>query len=197
MPPNKHQFCAPTSLGVSAIYSQDTLCKGWTSTGWSDLGVSHMVSPPRGHLAARVVSFCFSHSQWPLCSVAVVLWLPSTGPVLWFLLPLGALRWNWLQSQKPGLSTGWWLHFWVGGLSLWLRSTRIYQPQAALKGPESEGAALVRHFSLSWVKVIFCRKVVWTCRGMALVVTLLVSSTAAKNLSSWLWLLLPNQRLSH
>lgn len=45
----------------------------------------------------------------------------------------------------------------------------------------------VRRFSLSRMKVIFRGKVVWSFRGLALVATLLFSSTAAKHFSTWLW----------
>ncbi len=74
-----------------------------------------------------------------------------------------------------------------GKASLWLRSTRISQSRAAFSGPEFGGDGLVLRFSPSQMNVVFRGKVVWAFRGIALVVTLLLSSSAAKHFSTWLW----------
>ncbi len=74
-----------------------------------------------------------------------------------------------------------------GKVSLWLKSTRISQSWARFSGHKSGDDRLVERFSPSRTKDVSWWKVVWASRGMALTVTLLLSSVTARHFSTWLW----------
>ncbi len=74
-----------------------------------------------------------------------------------------------------------------GKVSLWFMSTRISQSRAAFSGHESGGDRLIECVSPSRMKDVGWRQVVWASRDMALTVTLLLSSVAARHFSTWLW----------